>query len=180
MSFETTALLLTWVALVLLALVVAGLVRQVHQLTQGPRSRELGLPVGSPAPALDAVEAEPGRATLLLFLSEDCPVCHDVFEEALVQSSGPATRAIFAQRAIDGEPPVNMRVLAGQEDLFTAYKVPATPYGVIVGADGSVRTAEPVGSVRGLHHLVTEAGGRVRDDIESTLGADVELNGSAR
>jgi hypothetical protein len=35
-----------------------------------------------------------------------------------------------------------------------------------------VRTAEPVGSVRGLHTLVGEAGGRVRDDAE--------LNGSAR
>lgn len=172
MSFETTALLVTWVALVLLALVVAGLVRQVHHLTQGPRARELGLPAGLPAPALDAVGAEPGRPTLLLFLSEDCPVCHDVFEEALTQAGGPATTAIFAERAIGGEPPVNLRVLPDREDLFTAYKVPATPYGVIVGADGRVRTAEPVGSVRGLHHLIVDAGGRVRDDAE--------LNGSAR
>jgi hypothetical protein len=172
MSFETTALLVTWVALVLLALVVAGLVRQVHQLTQGPRARELGLPAGSPAPALDILAAETGQATLLLFLSEDCPVCHDVFEEALGLTGGPATRAIFAEEAIGGDPPANMRVLPGQQDLFTEYKVPATPYVVIVGADGRVRTAEPVGSVRGLHNLVTEAGGRVR--------ADAELNRSAR
>jgi hypothetical protein len=171
MSFETTALLLTWVALVLLALVVAGLVRQVHHLAQGPRTRDLGLAAGAPAPAPDTVGAEPGRPTLLLFLSEDCPVCHDVFEEALVQTGGPATTAIFAQEAIAGDPPVNLRVLAGQEELFTAYKVPATPYGVIVGADGRVRTAEPVGSVRGLHRLLLEAGGHVHD---------VELNGTAR
>jgi hypothetical protein len=172
MSFETTALLVTWAALVLLALVVAGLVRQVHQLTQGPRSREPGLRAGTAAPALDVLGAEPGRATLLLFLSEDCPVCHDVFEEALGIGGAPATRAVFAGEPIDAVPPENMRILAGQKELFTAYQVPATPYGVIVGADGRVRTAEPVGSVRGLRDLVTEAGGRLHDDAE--------LNGSTR
>jgi hypothetical protein len=172
MSFETTALLVTWVALVLLALVVAGLVRQVHQLTQGPRTREPGPRAGTAAPSLDVLAAEPGRATLLLFLSQDCPVCHDVFEEALGIGGAPATRAVFAGEAIDAVPPANMRILSGQKELFTAYQVPATPYGVIVGADGRVRTAEPVGSVRGLRGLVTEAGGRLHDDAE--------LNGSAR
>ncbi|MDN3355025.1 hypothetical protein [Actinomadura sp. DC4] len=166
MSFETTALLVTWVALVLLALVVAGLVRQVHQLTQGPRTRELGLPAGAPAPAPDVLGIEPGRATLLLFLSEDCPVCHDVFEEALGIDGGPATRAVFAGAAIEAVPPDGMRVLTGRQELFTDYQVPATPYGVIVGADGRVRTAEPVGSVRGLRELVAQMGGRLRDDAE--------------
>jgi hypothetical protein len=172
MSFETTALLVTWAALVLLALVVAGLVRQVHQLTQGPRTREPGLRAGTAAPALDLLGAEQGRPTLLLFLSEDCPACQDVFEEALGISGGLATRAVFAQQAIGADPPPDLRILSGQEELFTAYQVPATPYGVIVGADGRVRTAEPVGSVRSLRALVTEAGGRLHDDAE--------LNGSAR
>lgn len=171
MSFDTTALLVTWVALVLLALVIAGLVRQVHQLTQGPRTRDLGLRTGTPAPALDLVRAEPGQATLLLFLSEDCPACQDVFQEALGLTGGPATRAIFAELVSATDPPANMRVLSGQKDLFAAYQVPATPYGVIVGADGRVRTAEPVGSIRGLHALVADAGGRLHDDAQ--------LNGSA-
>jgi hypothetical protein len=171
MSFETTALLMTWVALVLLALVIAGLVRQVHQLTQGPRTRELGLPAGSLAPGLDLVRAEPGQPALLLFLSEDCPACQDVFQEALELTGGPATRAIFAEEAPATDPPANMRVLSGQKDLFASYQVPATPYGVIIGADGRVRTAEPVGSIRGLHALVTDAGGRLNDDAQ--------LNGSA-
>ncbi|HZE30105.1 MAG TPA: hypothetical protein VE198_01560 [Actinoallomurus sp.] len=166
MSFETTALLMTWVALVLLALVVAGLVRQVHQLTQGPRTRDLGLRAGTPAPALDLVRAEPGQPTLLLFLSEDCPVCHDVFQEAIGLDGAPATRAIFAEEAIGADPPANMAILSRQAELFTAYQVPATPYGVIIGADGRVRTAEPVGSIRGLHTLVTDAGGRLNDDAE--------------
>jgi hypothetical protein len=172
MSFTTTALLLTWVALVLLALVVAGLVRQVHQLTQGPRTRDLGLRAGTPAPALDLVRAVPGEATLLLFLSEDCPACKDVFQEAIGLDGAPATRAIFSEEAIGADPPANMAILPHQAELFTAYQVPATPYGVIIGADGRVRSAEPVGSIRGLHNLVTDAGGHAHDDAQ--------LNGSAR
>ncbi|GAB2859453.1 hypothetical protein GCM10027176_72150 [Actinoallomurus bryophytorum] len=166
MSFDTTALLLTWAALVLLALVVAGLVRQVHHLTQGPRTRDLGLRAGTPAPAPDLVRAEPGQPTLLLFLSEDCPACRDIFQEALGLDGAPATRAIFAEEAIEADPPPNLTILARQSELFTAYQVPATPYGVVIGADGRVRTAEPVGSVRALHTLVTDAGGRLNDDAE--------------
>ncbi len=49
MSFETTALLVTWVALVLLALVVAGLVRQAE-------------PVGSVRALHALVEEAGGRA----------------------------------------------------------------------------------------------------------------------
>ncbi len=170
MSFEMTALLVTWAALALLALVVAGLVRQVHQLSRGPRTRALGLPAGSAAPGLDVIGAEPGRATVLLFLSEDCPACQDVFEETLGMSDGPATRAIFAEDAIRADPPAHLRILPGQGALFTAYQVPATPYGVIVGADGRVRVAEPVGSVRGLHALVAEAGGHRHDGVEVNGG----------
>lgn len=172
MSFQTTALLLTWVALVLLALVVAGLVRQVHQLAQGPGPRETGLRRGSPAPGLDVLTAEPGRPTLVLFLSEDCPACHDVFQEAVGLPAGPAIRAVFADEAIAADPPGNMSVLTGQADLFSAYEVPATPYAVIVGADGRVRETEAVGSVRGLHALVERVGVH--------RAGDAELNGTVR
>src|ERR671922_19038 len=52
MSFQTSALLVTWAVLLLLALVVAGLVRQVHALGRGvPQAAALGPAPGSPAPA---------------------------------------------------------------------------------------------------------------------------------
>lgn len=166
MSFETTALLVTWVAIVLLALVVAGLVRQVHHLTRAPRTPDVGLTTGMPAPDLDRLAPEPGRPTLLLFLGAECPACHDVFEEALGQTEGPPTRALFFDDALDVTPPDNMLVLADQGDLFQTYQVPATPYAVLVGADGRIRMAEPVGSVRALHALIVQAGGRVVDSRE--------------
>lgn len=163
MSFETTALLVTWAALALLALVVAGLVRQLHHLVQGAATPGTGPAAGAPAPGLELLAPEPGRTTLLLFLGDDCPACRDIFEETLRLAEAPPTRALFSGRALAGEPPERVRVLSDQDDLFTLYEVPATPFAVLVGPDGRIRAAEPVGSVRTLHALVRQAGGRAQD-----------------
>ncbi|GAB3967236.1 hypothetical protein GCM10029978_034100 [Actinoallomurus acanthiterrae] len=168
MSFETTALLVTWAALALLALVVAGLVRQVHHLTRGPRTPEVGPTTGMPAPGIDRLAAEPGRPALLLFLSDECPACQDVFEEACGLTGAPPIRALFRGGAPAVAPPDHMLVFAGQGELFQEYQVPATPYAVLVGSDGRIRTAEPVGSVRTLHALIVQAGGRVAGLDEPT------------
>lgn len=151
MSFQNSALLLSWVAILLLALVVAGLVRQVHALGQGAsRPAGLSLAPGAPAPAFDRLG--PG---LLLFLDRECGVCADVL--AAVPDGRPL-HAIFA-----GPPPgeaarPGVTVLAGEQDgLFTDYRVPATPFAVLVGADGRVRAAEPVGSPEALRALTLEA-----------------------
>lgn len=100
MSFETTALLLTWVALLLLSMVVAGLVRHVHVLA-GAATRpahRLGPPAGAPAPALDRLRPAAERPTLLLFLDADCESCAAVLAEAgHLAGRGPvAIRAILA------------------------------------------------------------------------------------
>ncbi|NVI89813.1 hypothetical protein [Actinomadura sp. BRA 177] len=149
MSFQNSALLLSWVAILLLALVVAGLVRQVHALGQGaPRTAGLGPAPGTPAPAFDRLG--PG---LLLFLDRDCGVCTDV----LAAAEGPL-HAIFAGPPPDGASRPGVTVLTGEQDgLFADYRVPATPFAVLVGADGRVRAAQPVGSPEALHELTLEA-----------------------
>ncbi|WP_433462885.1 hypothetical protein [Spirillospora sp. CA-128828] len=152
MSFQNSALLLSWAAILLLALVVAGLVRQVHALGRGASPPAgLGLAPGARAPAFDRLG--PG---LLLFLDRDCGVCADVLAAA-GSLDGPL-HAIFA-----GPPPGDasrpgMTVLGGEQDgLFADYRVPATPFAVLVGADGRVRATEPVGSPEALRELTLEA-----------------------
>ncbi|HXA61022.1 MAG TPA: hypothetical protein VNW94_17825 [Streptosporangiaceae bacterium] len=143
MSFEMTALLLSWVAILLLSLVVAGLVRQVHALARGPQPAALGLAAGSLAPGFERLG--PG---LLLFLSADCGACPDVL--AAAESLGGPVQAIFSGSALSSGLPVH----AGEQALFEAYKIPATPFAVLVGETGRVRAAEPVGSPAALRELM--------------------------
>ncbi|TDC93826.1 hypothetical protein [Actinomadura sp. 7K507] len=162
MSFQNSALLLSWVAILLLSLVVAGLVRRVHALSRGAPARTgLGPAPGTAAPAFDRLG--PG---LLLFLDRDCGVCTDVLAAA-GSLDGPL-HAIFAGPPPgDAPPPGPSRhgpsrhgptVLADEQDgLFADYGVPATPFAVLVGADGRVRAAEPVGSPEALRELTLEA-----------------------
>ncbi|TDC58392.1 hypothetical protein E1281_01760 [Actinomadura sp. KC345] len=157
MSFQNSALLLSWVAILLLSLVVAGLVRQVHALSRGaPHRTALGPAPGAAAPAFDRLG--PG---LLLFLDRDCGVCTEVLAAA-GGLDGPL-HAIFAGPPPGGVPPSGpprpgLTVLADEQDgLFADYGVPATPFAVLVGADGRVRAAEPVGSPDTLRELTLEA-----------------------
>jgi hypothetical protein len=146
MSFEMSALLLSWVAILLLSLVVAGLVRQVHALGQGPRPTALGLAAGSLAPGFERFG--PG---LLLFLSADCGACPDVLAAAESLSTSEPVHALFSGAALSCD-----RVSGHPQEsaLFEAYKIPATPFAVIVGESGRVTVSEPVGSAGALRELL--------------------------
>lgn len=150
MSFQNSALLLSWVAILLLALVVAGLVRQVAALTRGATAPSvLGPAPGTPAPAFDRLG--PG---LLLFLDRDCGVCTDVL--AAAESLDRPVQVAFAGAPAATSP--ELTVHADEQDgLFAAYDVPATPFAVLIDPGGRVRAAEPVGSPDALRALALEA-----------------------
>ncbi|AXK35757.1 hypothetical protein DVA86_27115 [Streptomyces armeniacus] len=182
MDFVTSALLASWVAIALLAFVVAGLVRQVHQLsragtgTRGAPPRRAGIEPGRPAPAIGEIlgpdggsDRDPGnRDALLLFLSDTCQTCEDVLSAASDWirreggDQGPAIRAVYAEPSVavtDSRVPI----LAGRLDLFDVYDAIATPYAVLVDATGRVARSEPVGSASALLELLnSDVPGQVR------------------
>ena len=84
MSFQTSALILSWVAILLLALVVSGLVRQVQQLssTAMRHPEPVGLPPGAPAPAFHTLAPLSTATTVLLFLQPGCGTCTELLDEA--------------------------------------------------------------------------------------------------
>jgi hypothetical protein len=160
MDFVTSALILSWVAIVLLALVVARLVRQVHELQQGGarRPRRLGLVAGEPAPGLGALDPKPGTAMLLLFLSVGCRTCREVLGEAVENlQAGVEIRVLYA-----GEAPVgtieagdaSIAAYGGQAALFEQYDAVATPFAVLVDAAGRVVRSEPLGSREATRRLL--------------------------
>ena len=158
MDFTTSALILSWVAIALLALVVSGLVRQVHQLSRGHVVRSpgrLGVTPGSAAPHADELLAGDGK-TLLLFLSAECRTCADVLAAAGRLDGPPAVRAVYAGDA-PAAPAAGVPVTGNRPDLFTAYDAIATPFAVLVGADGRVVRSEPLGSADALGDLVAAA-----------------------
>ena len=162
MDFVTSALLVSWVAIALLALVVSGLVRQVHQLSRGGTARtpgRVGVTPGSPAPHPGELLAE-GRTTLLLFLSPDCRTCTRVLAVADRIHTDATTADLLAVRAVyAAEAPAQgpaLPVLAHRPELFTAYDAIATPFAVLVGADGRVMRSEPLGAPEALHDMLAD------------------------
>ncbi|UED87822.1 hypothetical protein [Streptomyces profundus] len=162
MDFVTSALLVSWIAIALLALVVSGLVRQVHQLSKGGVARStghLGVTPGSPAPHADDLLAE-GHDTLLLFLSAECRTCGEVLAEADRFAGGPAADSLRLRAVYAGAAPAHtggaVPVTDHRPDLFTAYDAIATPFAVLVGAGGRVVRSEPLGSAAALSELLPE------------------------
>jgi hypothetical protein len=165
MSFQISALLATWIAIVLLALVVSGLIRQVVALSSGRvqvRAGQVGLPEGTPAPDFARLAPQHVDALALLFVSEDCGVCEEILEEVAAAPAG-TVRPGVAVRAVFGTTPpapprppsrngsAELQVLVGEGALFERYRIPVTPFAVMVDAAGRVVRSEPVGSRQALH-----------------------------
>ena len=160
MSFQTSALILSWIAILLLALVVSGLVRQVHALSAGAVGRpgSVGLRPGSPAPRFRDL-APPSPATLvLLFLDSGCATCDHLLDEAneQIQQTDAVFRVLYRQTVPPHAADLPMTVLGEQADLFDRYDAIATPFAVVIDATGHIRRSEPVGSRVALRHLLEQ------------------------
>ncbi|MER7891556.1 hypothetical protein ABTX15_17190 [Micromonospora sp. NPDC094482] len=160
MSFQTSALILSWIAILLLALVVSGLVRQVHALANGSVARpgSVGLRPGSPAPRFGEL-APPAPATLvLLFLDPGCSTCDHLLAEATQQADRPdvVLRVLYREAAPPHPADLPVTVLGEQADLFDRYDAIATPFAVVVDATGHVRRSEAVGSQAALRQLLDQ------------------------
>ncbi|MFJ6435372.1 hypothetical protein [Streptomyces sp. NPDC091416] len=172
MDFTTSALIASWAAIALLALVVSGLIRQVHQLSRTrphPPGR-MGIAPGAHAPGLDAARPgpagldgllAPGRAALLLFLDADCRTCGQVLAEAGAwtarqgDATGPQVLGLYAgagPQAGEGAVPVRDH----RPELFTAYDIPATPYAVAIDPELWIVRSEPLGSPTALLRLLDD------------------------
>jgi methylamine dehydrogenase accessory protein MauD len=153
-----------WVAVVVLACVVAALARQIGVLYErvapaGALSMARGPAVGEAAPVVRAEDLagtahdigapDPaGRSTLLFFLSPTCPVCKQLLPtlRAVARSEGGALAVVLASDGSRGEHEAFVRAerLEGFPYLLSpalgiAYQVAKLPYAVLLDAEGIVR-----------------------------------------
>lgn len=162
MSFLESAVLLAWVALVLLALGLAGLLRQVTVLTRGQAGQAAGTgrAAGSPRSTRDLIGfrlpahgdlaslVEPGaHRTVVTFVSPGCSSCAVTLAGLTeVPDVRNGSVALVAVSTGSCDPAVDAlagtgRCLAQGRALLEQLHVPATPYLVAVDGAGTIVAA---------------------------------------
>ena len=170
MSFEVSAILLTWVVILLLALALSGLLRQVHVLSAAltPRRAITNPAIGATIPALGRIASSNNGSSLaaaFLFVDNHCASC-----SSLLARLGELTELPHEMRLVamfPDEPNAEMpapsfvEVIGKQQELFRDLSISMTPYAVAVAADGRVIDSEPVGSAELLEEFLLRARERV-------------------
>jgi hypothetical protein len=159
MNFTVAAIALAWIAIMLLALVVSGLVRHVYALTAAVAGRQeareeqmherpSALEIGAAAPSIDGADGvAAGKSALLLFVDAACGTCERVLVSfaalAMQHSEDAAFVVLFSGRPSTFESP-QVQVLAHMARTFERYSIPMTPYAVGVTSDGRIAAAQGI------------------------------------
>lgn len=158
-----TAFALQWVAIILMALLIVGLFRQVGMLHErlgpvGALTLSGGAKVGQAAPIFELPSltggdirlggtSDDGRSTLLFFLSPTCPVCKTMLPVlvSMAKEHRHSTRLVLAS---DGDEAAQMKMILREKlsdhpfvlstDLGQAHGVGKLPYAVLLDPDGKV------------------------------------------
>lgn len=177
--------LVLWGVVIALAVLVLALARQIGtlHLRLGPRGAlevdDEGPPLGEAPQPIDLSDLRgrpvavggPGSPQLVLFVSPGCPVCHDVLPSLPVAARSGDLAARVVVDADEGRAGhaygngVGAPVIAGP-DLARAYRIPGTPYAVILDRLGVVRAKGTVNSMEQLEGLVDTA----RRRLEAPVG----------
>jgi methylamine dehydrogenase accessory protein MauD len=174
-----------WALVIALALLVLALARQIGtlHLRLGPRGAlevdEEGPPLGeAPEPAdrrdLDGSPVSvggPGDPQLVLFVSPGCPVCREVLPSLPVAArvGGFAARIVIDADEDDArDAPVGARDIpaVAAPELARSYRIPGTPYAVVLDRLGVVRAKGTVNNLEQLEGLVDTA----RRRLEAPVG----------
>lgn len=154
MDWQTSGLILAWLAIAVLAFAMAGLLRAVRLLLlrQIPDSVHLGPPIGAPIPDTIVghlsthVEPNP-HPFLLVFANPGCTICRQVLPE-IQQRLGSRRWAVVS--STDGETDfsyVAAPVITGQRGAFELLDIRITPFAVVVDPEARVADAAPLGSL---------------------------------
>lgn len=166
--------ILLWIAVILLAVLVAALARQVGILYEriapaGALTLHQHVNVGDKVTPMVVTTLEGqsvtvggkrhGRSQLLFFVSPDCPVCKSllpVFKSALRAEAD----WMDAMLVSDGDEPAQRRMVMEQglagvpfvlsEAVGRAFGVSKLPYGVLINGDGQVAS---LGLINSREHL---------------------------
>jgi methylamine dehydrogenase accessory protein MauD len=174
-----------WVLVVVLAILVLALARQVGtlHLRLGPRGAlevdEEGPPLGEAPEPVDASDFRgrsvtlggPGQAQLLLFVSPGCPVCREVLPSlpaaarvgkmapvVVVDAPDDEARSLYGADRLEA-------VLVAAPEMAEGYRIPGTPYAVALDVLGVVRAKGTVNNLEQMDGLVDTARRRLEKAV---------------
>ncbi len=178
MSAIAVSAVLLWLAVVVLALLVLALARQVGVLHErvapiGALMMERSISVGEAAPRLDIqalsgdtilIGAAGARSMLLFFLSPTCPVCkkllpilrsvaadeRDTLQVVLAGDGSAAEYRQMLSRAGAADLPLIL-----SEELGMKFRIAKLPYAVLIGAGGRIAAQGLVNSREQIESLLT-------------------------
>jgi hypothetical protein len=152
-SFALAALFVTWVAVVLLVVVVGNLHARLRRLEHAGRDAR-------PAPyshllgrnLQDILGQVPGTTPprALFFLSSNCPSCSRLLEELASQSWTIPSAIIWTEGSPPTPPPPDIPILGHDSTLSAELGIRVKPFALIAGVDGRVVKAGPVSSLSSL------------------------------
>jgi methylamine dehydrogenase accessory protein MauD len=177
--------LVLWGVVITLALLVLALARQIGtlHLRLGPRGAleldEEGPPLGEAPERVDRPDLRgetvsvggPGSSQLVLFVSPGCPVCREVLPSLPVAARAGRMdpRVVVDAEQEDAGPGygkgIEAPVVVGP-DVARAYRIPGTPYAVVLDGLGVVRAKGTVNTMEQLEGLVDTA----RRRLEAPVG----------
>ena len=181
----TASYIVLWILVIVLGVLLLSLARQVGtlHLRLGPRGAleldEEGPSLGEAVPPVIGTDGNgnpvaiggPGSPQFLLFVSPGCPICRDVAPSLPVVAR---VGSLAAHVISDSEEPEaahvyaslgrGLSVVVGPE-IAKSYRVPGTPYAVILDGLGVVRAKGTVNNLEQMEGLVDTAHARLHDAL---------------
>lgn len=138
MDVQAAALILAWVAIIILALAVAGILHRFQgtpaSTLSSPEPHRASFVTGQRLPQTSQLVVTDTGTHVLLFLSPDCVTCQEVMASASEQMPKMGVAEITAcfrsSRTLTA--PQNVRVVSGAAEDFDRFGVALTPYAVVL------------------------------------------------
>ena len=182
-GYWAASYIVLWLLVVVLSFVVVALARQIGtlHLRLGPRGAlemdDEGPTLEEAPPPFDLPDIEnqpvaiggPGRAQLLLFVSPGCHLCEAVLPSlAAVSEAGDLTPVVVTDadahenKSAYGNRRLRVPVVPAAK-LARAYRIPGTPYAVILDKLGVVRAKGAINNLEQMEGLVDTARRRITE-----------------
>jgi methylamine dehydrogenase accessory protein MauD len=180
----TASYLVLWILVIVLSVLLLSVARQVGtlHLRLGPRGAleldEEGPPLGEALPPAEATDRNgnpvivggPGTPQFLLFVSPGCPICREVAPSlpvvARVGSFSPYVISDAQESGAHDYASIGRGTtyIVGP-DIAHSYRVPGTPYAVILDGLGVVRAKGTVNNLEQMEGLVDTAHARLHEAL---------------